>query len=560
MARENAKKSFRLSRKQFIIILAAVCGIALIIEGSLLIRMFAKKRKSPNAEEKKPALAGVVEPEKGRTAESYIRREYQTYEGSEPKLEFIKQVEYDDEGRLCHKYLWEDIFYRGDPYEKQSSSEVFYSYDEKGRILRENWVWKDYYPTTDTAEESKEQISYEYKEEPSPEVLILVADGDGNLKSWTIEKYNENGIRTALTKYEVHDGNEIKTEDKTFNERGDVISEVLVYLDDDGKIDWKEKHEFSYYESGVSKTLSVEAYDANNLMYRLRTSHYNEYGLEISQDVFNRDGLKHVIVYDENERKSTNEDGKKTYFDEQGRTIREELDMDSRFLEYDFFYNKDGKAAVRMTRREQSKRSGKESRVEEVYDSKGRILQKIEIDVDGKETKTTYNWSYTDIRIPGVDVLQEQSFENGKRIEESLYLIKPVVNVEELHTWERSYATFAVWGCNHKYHGEQDVRGRYVAFTGGDYVSPYGQYHLEPIYKEVFKKKSGTWSTVTEATFYPNGMLKNVRSLEDGYNWDFDSRGNLIKTEKRDKNGALEEENIFEYTYYKGVSGETPEP
>ena len=255
---EKPRKKLHLTKKQFIIILAAVCGIALIIEGALLIRMFAKNRKKPASEEKKPVLVGVVEPEKGRTAESYIRREYQTYGDGEPELETVKQVEYDDNGRLYHVYLWENLYYRGPPYERQYSSEVFYSYDEHGKVLQEDWTWKNYYPRTEESYESKEQISYEYKDGDSPEVLIQTVDGNGELKSRTEEKYNENGIPVSHTKYEYYDGNEIKTEDKTFDEHGNVISEVLVKLDDEGKVKWTEKNTFSYYESGVKKRISMK--------------------------------------------------------------------------------------------------------------------------------------------------------------------------------------------------------------------------------------------------------------------------------------------------------------
>ena len=191
-----AKQRRRLTKKQFIIGIVAICGIALIIEGALLIRMFTKNRKKPDTEEKKPVLVGGVEPEKGRTAESYIRREYQTYSDYEPELKTVKQVEYDDNGRLYHVYLWENLYYRGPPYERQYSSEVFYSYDEHGKVLQEDWTWKNYYPRTEESYESKEQISYEYKDGDSPEVLIQTVDGNGELKSRTEEKYNENsGIR-----------------------------------------------------------------------------------------------------------------------------------------------------------------------------------------------------------------------------------------------------------------------------------------------------------------------------------------------------------------------------
>lgn len=578
MARENAKKSFRLSRKQFIIILAAVCGIALIIEGALLIRMFAKNRKKPASEEKKPVLVGVVEPEKGRTAESYIRREYQTYGDGEPELETVKQVEYDDEGRLYHVYLWEEIRYRGPPYRIQSSVDTFYSYDNRGRILQENQRSKEYSPISGDSHEETRSTSYDYKDVTAPEVLIQTVNGNGELKSRTEEKYNENGVLIALVTYEYIDGNEIKTEDKTFDERGNVVSEILVKLYGDGKIDWTEKNKYTYYESGVRKTSVKEVYDENNLMSSLQTAHYNGYGVEISRDYFNRDGLEHVIVYDENERKSTRDtgDGKAYFneegefvrntsesilFDEQGRIIRREKEDGHEIIKEDYFYSKDGKSASRRTRRVQRKYNGKESQAETVFDSNGRILQTVEVDWDGNETRIRYDWNYKDIRYISGDVLQVETYENGEKVKEALFIIRPVAEEEELREWYWSYGA-SLGKCRHKYHNEQDERGAVYDYKDicVDYVSPCGQYHLETFHTEVFDKESRIWNIVTEATFHPNGTLKSVRSREKNSVWYFDDRGNHIRTEQVYSDGEIGEVNELEYTYYKGISGETPEP
>ena len=40
---QQSKKKLHLTKKQFIIGIAAVCGIALIIEAVLLVKMFTKK-------------------------------------------------------------------------------------------------------------------------------------------------------------------------------------------------------------------------------------------------------------------------------------------------------------------------------------------------------------------------------------------------------------------------------------------------------------------------------------------------------------------------------------
>ena len=61
---EKAKKKLHLTKKQFIIAIAAVCGIALIIEAVLLVRMLSKRQEKGNGEENTPTPTESVVTEK----------------------------------------------------------------------------------------------------------------------------------------------------------------------------------------------------------------------------------------------------------------------------------------------------------------------------------------------------------------------------------------------------------------------------------------------------------------------------------------------------------------
>lgn len=66
----------RLTKKQFIIGIVAICGIALIIEAVLLVHMLSKRQEKGNGEENTPTPTESVVTEK--KIDSFIRKEYVT--------------------------------------------------------------------------------------------------------------------------------------------------------------------------------------------------------------------------------------------------------------------------------------------------------------------------------------------------------------------------------------------------------------------------------------------------------------------------------------------------
>ena len=114
MTGENEKKSFRLSRKQFIIGIVAICGIALIIECVLLIRTFAKRQEKGKGDGNNSALKKVAA--EAKKPESYTRKIYMAGSKGEKELTSIKSVEYDSDGRLCREYYRGVTYYQGNPY------------------------------------------------------------------------------------------------------------------------------------------------------------------------------------------------------------------------------------------------------------------------------------------------------------------------------------------------------------------------------------------------------------------------------------------------------------
>ena len=225
---EKSGRKLYLTKKQFIIGIAVVCGIALIIEAVLLVRVFAKKQKGKSdgnthtsadaAEEKKP--------------ESYIRKVYVAYGNGEEKLDSIEQYDYDSEGRLSHEYTWEVNSYRGNPYIVEVSEEVYYSYDEQSRLIREDREKIENYITLKERYEQKRIVSYEYKEGEQLEVFIQSAGENGNPDYTAEEKYNDAGICIARTKYVYFNGTPKKTEEITYK---DEVEKLLARARSEGK-------------------------------------------------------------------------------------------------------------------------------------------------------------------------------------------------------------------------------------------------------------------------------------------------------------------------------------
>ena len=552
---EKAKKKLHLTKKQFIIGIVAICGIALIIEAVLLVRMLSKRQEKGNGEENTPTPTESVVTEK--KIDSFIRKEYVTSGNNDRQIKSIKQEEYDAKGRLVYTYDYEVIQHLIgiSPSEQENTQEVFYFYDEQERLIREVRVSKEYYPKSSFTREKKSTVSYEYKDGAAPVILIWTVDGNGETENSITEKYNENGILIEKIEYKYEKGSVSEKTETIYDEGGKVVSVVLCRMENDGRTTGTWKKEYSYYESGIRKALLIQKFGENGLMDSWTEYEYNEYGVEISNIQYSYGMKINYRIYSEGERKTTNlvsSESEETYFDETGRIIRRKSEaLGGRIIEETFYYSdKTGKTAVIKT----EKITNNEGEVQisrNTYDSEGRILQSVIKNSTGRETRIEYNWDYQDDGIRSKDVLQKTVYEDDILTGESLYLITPLAAAEQ-QEWYLSYGDFIY--CVHDYHSDESKTVLSLKSFSSDYVSPAGQYHLEQYYHREYDVKKEAWQTCEEADFYSFGGLKTIRNLNRYLvTWDFDDRGNVIRVEWI-SDGETNQIYEYEYTYYTASS------
>ena len=235
-----------LSRKQFLLGLITVCGIALIVEAALLIRMFTKKTKKENptpaptvpvTEESTPTA--TPEPTPTGEAWGYTMRGYEAF-GDERRVNRVETHDYDIEGREEHRYIWEDsTSYLG----YLTEEDYLFTYDENGRILSE-------------------------KKE--------VKNGEGVVT----------GVLT--TEYTYYEGEQLTVFMKTYNAAGTVTESGKSTYDDQGRLLRREY----YYANGETRSSETRRYDDyGNLIERTLSGDY-----DIDKEL--------IITYDEKERKS----------------------------------------------------------------------------------------------------------------------------------------------------------------------------------------------------------------------------------------------------------------
>ncbi len=545
---EKAKKKLHLTKKQFIIAIAAVCGIALIIEAVLLVRMLSKRQEKGNGEENTPTPTESVVTEK--KIDGFIRKEYVTSAGGERQLKTIKQEDYDSEGLLVYTYYFRAFTTVALSQRGTSTSEVFYSYDSQKRLTGKERINTQYYSESGVTKETKHTTAYEYKNGPTLEVLAKTVDGNGETENSITEKYNENGILIEKIEYKYEKGSVSEKTETIYDEGGKVVSVVLCRMENDGRTTGTWKEEYSYYESGIRKALLIQKFGENGLMDSWTEYKYNEYGVEIS-NIQHSYGMKiNYRIYSEGERKTTNlasSESEETYFDETGRIIRRKSEVFQVIIEEDFYYSdKTGKTAVIKT----EKRTNNEGKIQisrNTYDSEGRILQSVIKNSTGRETRIEYNWDYQDDGIRSKDVLQKTVYEDDILTGESLYLITPLAAAEQ-QEWYLSYGDFIY--CVHDYHSDESKTIPGLKSFSSDYVSPAGQYHLEQYYHREYDVKKEAWQTCEEADFYSFGGLKTIRNLKRYLmTWDFDDRGNVIRVEWI-SDGETNQIYEYEYTYY----------
>ncbi len=187
---EKPKKKLHLTKKQFIIAIAAVCGIALIIEAVLLVKMFTKKEPAkenvPTSESEPTETQAETTP--GAGPGSYLRIIYYTKDG-ERLLVDKREVLMNEAGKVsrCNSLCEHGITY---PY--NAATEETYQYDGLGRVT-------DWFSVTTNLDNNNSkttsEIAYEYRDDPSTVITTFSAMG----KVYRIEetRYDENGIAVS---------------------------------------------------------------------------------------------------------------------------------------------------------------------------------------------------------------------------------------------------------------------------------------------------------------------------------------------------------------------------
>lgn len=184
---EKQKKKFRLTRKQFIIGIVAICGIAIIIECVLLVKMFTKKKEPakenvPTSESEPTETQAETPP--GAGPGSYLRIIYYTKDG-ERLLVDKREVLMNETGEVsqCNSLCEHGITY---PY--NAATEETYQYDGLGRVT-------DWFSVTTNLDNNNSkttsEIAYEYRDDPSTVITTFSAMGE----VYRIEetRYDENG-------------------------------------------------------------------------------------------------------------------------------------------------------------------------------------------------------------------------------------------------------------------------------------------------------------------------------------------------------------------------------
>ena len=328
-----------LSRKQFLLGLITVCGVAIIIEAALLIRMFTKKTKKENptptptgtvTEEVKPTA--TPEPTPTGEAWGYTKRSYDVL-GDERRVMRVETHDYDMAGREEHRYIWEDsTSFLG----HLTEEDYVFTYDENGRILSE-----------------KKEIR----------------NGQGAVTD------------VFTTEYTYYEGEQLTVFMKTHNAAGTVTESGKSTYDDQGRLLRREY----YYANGETRSSETRRYDDyGNLIERTLSGDY-----DIDKEL--------IITYDEKERKSERIDyylgtfSKEVWFyDGQGRPAKIESYYEGKMTDKALFYY-DGDERICRKRAEYDGEGKLAAEYE--YDEKGLIIsQKWWID---GVLEDWYDWEFT---------------------------------------------------------------------------------------------------------------------------------------------------------------------
>ena len=299
-----------LSRKQFLLGLITVCGVAIIIEAALLIRMFTKKTKKENptptptvpvTEEVKPTA--TPEPTPAGEAWGYTKRSYDVL-GDERRVMRVETHDYDMAGREEHRYIWEDsTSFLG----HLTEEDYVFTYDENGRILSE----KKEIRNGQGAVTGALTTEYTYTEGEQLSVLKKIRDTKGTVTESEKSIYDNQG-RLLLREHYYGNGEMRCSEKRRYDDYGNLIERTLSgdYDADQALIITYDEQErkserIDYYQGSVSK--DVWFYDGQG---RPKTIEYYYEGQLIGKWLFYYDGDERICR-------------KRTEFDSEGNLLDE---------------------------------------------------------------------------------------------------------------------------------------------------------------------------------------------------------------------------------------------
>lgn len=561
------KKKRRLTKKQFIIGIIAVCSIALVVEGILVVWMLTKKKPALSKQEGS-SLAGYL---RGDIPESYICKAYTVGENGERQLESIKHVDYDDKGRKVHVYTMQIGYYRGDPFVKTFEEEGFYFYDDLDRVVSEEWKGTNHVGSHDISGEgnidggSERKVSYAYTEDGYTKKTISTRDGHNSSKEE--ERYNSQGkcvFREGVDFDE--EGNVTKTQKVEYTDQEELLRNII------------------YDASGEETEHDIYEYDAfGNLIFR--------------EHVVEGKKLEHV-EYDPTERKATyyygdrygDEYSKWIIYDEVGRPIRHFIGgMEaSEHYEYTYQYFNNTDKACRIKRYVSHKRelfmrqllwdeyeNDSEGKIKEHigYIRDGEILTKelYEYDSLGRITSVTtlegitlYEWNYFDLSNPSKEVLRVTTYNGNLLVRDVLFMVsEDCEGIRQLSTDPFTGISFSgISSCQCSKKEPYTYTSAYASNDGCiqfDYVNYGIKCHLEVYRGATYDERDGALDSEITSGFDSLGnRVQTVcylywNSCTASFTRQYDNRGNLIRIEEfwddeegEDIKGITE----FEYTYY----------
>lgn len=302
------KQKRRLTKKQFIIGIAAICGIVLVIEGALLIHTFSGKNKNDKGKKGDPAKTE----ESAKTTGGYSMTRYDYIDG-ERKVVYKETYEKDSEGRTTHYSRWSDnknyVHLAG---EKEETYDAVYTYDDQGRLLSEI---TGYVGSKDP--QLRERIRHVYEYPDSYTTVETVYDENDEVILVKETKYNERGALLSKTETRAN-GDVWSRQEREYDSFGNLVS----------KID-ERKNEKDVYEEAQRKVLR---YVGNELRY---ADYYDEQGRLIRREEYDtEDGEPRSLGWLELEYEGDNRIVRKTIrhnengdkdtereFDREGRVI-----------------------------------------------------------------------------------------------------------------------------------------------------------------------------------------------------------------------------------------------